>query len=71
MKSKICILRVFVKRVFKDNERCIFVLQSILTLLMLILHSISSSQYIDFIPINGTFQNFNPIRRLISAGEVP
>lgn len=35
-----------------------------------LLHSLSSAHYVDFYPINGTFQNFNPVRRLLD-GQVP
>ncbi len=34
------------------------------------LHSLVAGHYVDFIPINGTFQNFNPIRRFLN-GQVP
>lgn len=34
------------------------------------LYSLSAGHYVDFVPINGTFQNFNPIRRFL-AGQVP
>ncbi len=34
------------------------------------MHSFSAGHYANFIPINGTFQNFNPVRRLLS-GQVP
>ncbi len=33
-------------------------------------HSIGAGHYMDFFPINGTFQNFNPVRRFL-AGQVP
>lgn len=41
-----------------------------LTALICFLHALSAGHYADFYPINGTFQNFNPVRRLL-AGQVP
>lgn len=35
-----------------------------------LLHSLSIAHYVDFSPINGTFQNFNPVRRFLE-GQVP
>lgn len=35
-----------------------------------VLHAASAGHYADFYPIDGTFQNFNPVRRLLS-GQVP
>ncbi len=35
-----------------------------------ILHAVSASHYANFYPINGTFQNYNPVRRLLS-GQIP
>lgn len=39
-------------------------------IIICILHSLSAGHYADFYPINGTFQNFNPVRRFL-AGQVP
>ena len=47
---------------------------SILGLLLMFaicwLHALAAGHYVDFYPINGTFQNFNPIRRLFD-GQIP
>lgn len=43
---------------------------TILLLIVCIFSSIPAGHYVDFEPINGTFQNFNPVRRLLS-GQVP
>lgn len=41
-----------------------------LLFMLCFIHAISFSHYGKFHPINGTFQNFNPVRRLLS-GQVP
>lgn len=71
MKDKVSILQVKKNSIINNKERYLFVLQSVMIFLIIFIHSVSSSHYINFIPINGTFQNYNPIRRLIIAGEVP
>lgn len=35
-----------------------------------VLHALPAGYYADFYPINGTFQNFNPVRRLLN-GQIP
>lgn len=35
-----------------------------------IMHSLSAGHYANYYPINGTFQNFNPVRRFLS-GQIP
>lgn len=47
-----------------------FLLGVLLCLLLLFLHALNAGHYCQFYPINGTFQNFNPIRRLLS-GQIP
>lgn len=34
------------------------------------MHSLSAGHYANYYPINGTFQNYNPVRRLLS-GQIP
>lgn len=46
------------------------VLQVIFLLLICILFSLQSGHYANFFPINGTFQDFNPVRRMM-AGQIP
>ena len=43
---------------------------TIFILCIIIISALNTSNTIDFYPINGTFQNYNPIRRLLS-GQVP
>ena len=42
----------------------------VILLLIALFASIPYGHYVDFEPINGTFQNFNPVRRLLN-GQVP
>lgn len=52
------------------KESLIFILEILLMLAICLLHSLSTGHYVDFWPMNGTFQNFNPVRRLLS-GQIP
>ena len=55
----------------KINARLIVIAAEIIVVILLcFLHSIQAGHYVNFYPINGTFQNFNPVRRLLS-GQVP
>lgn len=55
----------------KDKkESLIFILEILMMLALCLLHSLSAGRYVDFGPINGTFQNFNPVRRLLHA-QIP
>lgn len=55
----------------KDKkESLIFIFEIWLMLAICYLHSLNAGHYADFYPINGTFQNFNPVRRLLS-GQIP
>ena len=51
-----------------DNR--IFILGLMLCILLLLLHGMSAGHFVDFFPINGNFQDYNPIRRLI-GGQIP
>jgi len=42
----------------------------LLIILMGLLHALEAGHYVNFYPINGTFQDFNPIRRLLN-GQIP
>ena len=53
-----------------SKERRAFIFQALLMVVICILHALPAGHYADFYPINGTFQNFNPIRRLLS-GQIP
>ena len=44
--------------------------QAALLLAVCLVHAIEEGRYADFYPINGTFQNYNPVRRLL-AGQAP
>ncbi len=52
----------------KDKDFYIVMIQSIMLILICFLHSLSAGHYVDFFPINGTFQNYNPVRRFIFSG---
>ena len=55
----------------KDKkESLIFIFEIWLMLEICYIHSLNAGHYADFYPINGTFQNFNPARRLLS-GQIP
>lgn len=44
--------------------------QILLLACICIVHAMEAGRYADFYPINGTFQNYNPVRRLL-AGQIP
>lgn len=48
----------------------LFIGESAILLLMCALHAAGAGHYVDFIPINGTFQNYNPVRRFLN-GQIP
>lgn len=55
----------------KPKENTIYLIAQIIFLIMIcLLHAAAAGHYADFYPINGTFQNFNPVRRLMS-GQIP
>ena len=60
-------LRKF-KKLILDNW--MFLFGMLLCFLIILFHSMSAGHYLDFIPTNGTFQNYNPVRRLLN-GQVP
>lgn len=68
IKNKIFKIRYNTKKY--DKDRVFFVIQFVFLILICILHSMQAGHYVDFFPTNGTFQNFNPIRRMI-AGQIP
>lgn len=53
-----------------NHELLIFLIEFALIMLLCVIHSMSAGHYVDFFPINGTFQNYNPVRRLLS-GQIP
>ena len=53
----------------KHTDRTIIIL-AVLILLLAFVHAKTSVHDADFGPLNGTFQDFNPIRRLLS-GQIP
>lgn len=53
-----------------DWPRFWFVAGTVLLLGICVVHALRAQEYLDFIPINGTYQNYNPIRRFLS-GQVP
>ena len=48
----------------------IFIAEVFFVLLLCIVHSVSAGRYVNFFPVNGTFQNYNPVRRFL-AGQIP
>ena len=48
----------------------IFIIEMVLLIVICVIHSISAGHYANYYPINGTFQNFNPVRRFLS-GQIP
>lgn len=48
----------------------LFIGESVILLLLCTFHAVDAGHYVDFIPINGTFQNYNPVRRFL-GGQVP
>lgn len=46
------------------------IFEIILMFTICFLHALPAGHYVNFFPINGTFQNFNPVRRLLS-GQIP
>lgn len=53
-----------------DERKLVFTLQILLLFSLCLLHAINAGHYANFFPINGTFQNFNPVRRFLD-GQVP
>lgn len=53
-----------------SNRKTYFLFALLITLLISIIYSLESKYNIDYNPINGTFQNYNPIRRLY-LGQIP
>ena len=58
------------KKYFRDRQEDSASLQVCIFMAICVLTSLLSGVYADFTPINGTFQNFNPVRRLL-AGQIP
>lgn len=52
------------------RERQIILLGVLILLVICGVHAVQAGNYVDFAPTNGTFQNFNPVRRLLS-GQIP
>jgi hypothetical protein len=47
-----------------------FLLSILLCFFLILFHSLGAGHFVNFYPINGTFQNFNPVRRLL-GGQIP
>lgn len=65
-------MRDKVKKVLKtvSKEQWLVMANIIILFIMGILHSLETGHYVNFIPINGNFQDYNPIRRLLN-GQIP
>ena len=68
MISKVQVLRNRLKAICV--EQWIIVAEILFLFTICFLHSVSAGHYVDFYPMNGTFQNYNPVRRYL-AGQVP
>lgn len=57
---------------FKDfmSKYGMMILELLLIIIVCIVYALKDGHTVDFYPINGTFQNYNPIRRLL-AGQIP
>ena len=53
-----------------DKKQRLILVNIVIMLAMGILHAMDAGHYVNFYPINGTFQDYNPIRRFLS-GQVP
>lgn len=52
------------------RDNWLIIANLIILLLMAIFHAMEAGHYVNFIPINGTFQDYNPIRRFLN-GQIP
>lgn len=52
------------------KEQFMFYGQIILLIAICVVHALASGHYANFMAVNGTFQNYNPVRRLL-AGQIP
>lgn len=58
-------------RKLKLNKEFVYIALGIILLAVICyLHALSEGHYADFYPINGTFQNYNPVRRFLD-GQIP
>ena len=58
------------KAIHGGENKGMFLFGMFLCVLLLLLHAYRAGHYANFYPINGTFQNYNPIRRLLD-GQIP
>lgn len=61
--------RLTQSKIFISNN-WVFIIEIIITVLLCVMHALGEGYYVNFYPINRTFQNYNPVRRLV-AGQVP
>lgn len=53
-----------------DKASLIVIFNIIIMLCICAIHCLNAGHYVDFFPINGNFQNYNPVRRLLD-GQIP
>lgn len=53
-----------------DKKKLFLVVQVVIIILLCFLHALGAGHYANFVPLNGTFQNYNPVRRFLS-GQIP
>lgn len=66
-------VNVFFKKMSQNEKiknNVLFLLLGITLIGVMLVYSLNAGHYVDFYPTNGTFQNFNPVRRFLS-GQVP
>lgn len=54
----------------QQDRNILFIMECVMIILICYLHVLSTSHYLEFSLINGTFQNYNPIRRYL-ARQIP
>ena len=68
--KKVKIKEGFLRISLLIKNNWIFIAEVFFVLLLCIVHSVSAGRYVNFFPVNGTFQNYNPVRRFL-AGQIP
>lgn len=52
------------------SENKIIVIEFLVLVLLCVFHALEAGHYVNFYPNNGTFQNYNPVRRFLN-GQIP
>ncbi len=72
MKNRMLILKWGYRNSLKNyiTRNWLLLFELFILVSICILHAVTAGHYADFYPINGTFQNYNPVRRLLN-GQIP